>query len=395
MRVLRAALHFIGAAGLALALLGGTPIPAFAGSSTGTGLASSTARSAADPANLAITASVSPTPLIAGAPAVYTVTVRNTGNAAAANVTTTLPFTPANALTIGSPLPAGCAPAAQTVTCTEATIPAAGTVTYQIPVTVLPGVADGTNIALRAIATADGVPAAGTDLITQAFTRVDVEIVKTGPATVSPGGAMTYTITVTNHGPSDAATVTWYDPLDGNLTTITSHPCGPTGLTITCSLGTLAPGETRTFLITLTVNPSVPAGAVIPDCAVVVTGSPDTNPDNNQSCINTTVGTGQPPVSDIEIVKTAPATVEEGGTIGYSVTVTNHGPAPATNVIVSDPITVPVDSVPSLPSDCTLQGITVTCQAGPWRSARPGRSPSRSRSARPSWRAPASWTAPP
>ena len=139
---------------------------------------------------------------------------------------------------------------------------------------------------------------------------------------------------------------------------------GPTGLTISCSLGTLAPGETRTFLITLTVNPSVPAGTVIPDCAVVVTGSPDANPDNNQSCINTTVGTGQPPVSDIEIVKTAPATVEEGGTIGYSVTVTNHGPDPATNVIVSDPITVPVDSVPSLPSDCTLQGITVTCQAG-------------------------------
>jgi uncharacterized repeat protein (TIGR01451 family) len=365
--------HAAGAAGLAvglaLVLAGGPLMPARASSFTGSGPAShaarGAARAAADPASLAMTASVSPSPLVVGEPAVYTMTVRNNGDAAASNVTTTLPFTPDNSLTVDSPLPAGCTSSGQTVTCNEATIPAGGSVTYQIPVTVLPGVSDGTNIALRALATADGVPGTGADVITPAFTRVDVEIGKTGPATVSPGGTITYTITVTNHGPSDASTVTWHDPTDGNQITITSYPCGNTGLTVTCDLGTLAPGETRTFTITATVNPDLPAGTVIPDCAVVYTGtSPDTDADNNQSCVNTTVTTGQPPVSDVEVAKTAPPTVEEDGTVTYTVSATNHGPDPATNVIVSDPISVPSGSVSSLPPGCVLQGSTVTCEAG-------------------------------
>jgi len=312
-----------------------------------------------------MTASVSPSPLVVGGTAVYTVTVRNTGNASATNLTTTLPFTPSNTLAIGSPLPVGCTSSGQTVTCTGPTIAAGATVSYQIPVTVLPGISNGTNIALRALATATGVPAAGTDLITQAFTKVDVEIGKTGPTAVGPGGTIDYTITVTNHGPSNAASVTWHDPTDGNLITITSYPCGNTGLTVSCSPGTLAPGETRTFHITATVNPSVPAGTVIHNCAVVYTGtSPETNPDNNQSCMDTTVGTSTPPVSDIEIVKSAPATVQKGGTVSYTVTVTNRGPDPATNVIVSDPVNVPFDSISSLPPGCTQQDNTVACQAG-------------------------------
>ncbi len=342
------------AAGLALVLLSTTPAPV---------RASVAVPRAPDPASLSLSASVSPSPLVIGAPAVYTVTVRNTGNAAASGVTTILPFSPPNALAIGT-LPAACTSSGQIVTCTEMTIPAGGSVTYQVPVTILPNLPDGTNIALRAKATATGVPAAATDLITAAITSVDVEIDKTGPATVGPGGTMTYTITVTNHGPSDAAAVTWHDPMNGNLVTIDSFPCGNTGLTVTCQIGTMAPGETRTFTIPVTVKPGVPEGTVITNCAVVYTGtSRDTNPDNNQSCLDTTVTGGTPPVSNIEIVKSGPATVHQNGIISYSVTVTNHGPDPATNVVVNDPVNIPFEAISSLPSDCALHDTTIVCQA--------------------------------
>lgn len=345
------------AAGLAVVLLGGMLASVLAGG------AARAAAPPADPPALAMSSSVSPSPLVVGGTAVYTVTVRNTGGLAADAVVTTLPFS-GGTLTFGT-LPAACFASGQTVTCKEPSIAPGGSVSYTIPVTLSPSLSDGTNIALRGVVTASNAPAANSQLITQAFTRVDVEIVKTGPATVNPNGTITYTITVINHGPSDAVSVTWHDPTDGNLTTITSYPCGNTGLTVSCTVGTMAPGESRTYTITSTVNPSVAAGTVIANCAVVYTGtSPETNPDNNQSCVNTTVTGATPPVSHIEIVKTAPATVQEKGTIDYSVTVTNHGPDPATNVIVTDPVNVPYSSASALPAGCAFRNAVITCTIG-------------------------------
>jgi uncharacterized repeat protein (TIGR01451 family) len=345
--------------GLALVLPGGMLAPALA-SSARSGQAS---RAAANVTNLSMTASVSPTQLTVGAQAVYTVTVQNNGNIDASNVTTTLPFTPDGMLTIGSNLPTQCKSSGQVVTCTEKKLPANQAATYEIPVTVLPTVSDGTNIVLRAQATATGVPTAGTNLTTQASTQVDVGIQKTGPSSVIPGGTIDYTYTVTNNGPSNAAGVTWHDATNGNLTTITSYPCGNTGLTASCSLGTLAPGATRTYHLKLTVNPGVSIGTNISSCAVVYTGtSTGTNPGDNQSCTSTMV---RPPMSNIRIAQSTPTSVEEGGTVHYSVTATNNGPDPATNLTVSDLIQAPFDSISSLPSHCSLQGgDVVSCTVG-------------------------------
>jgi uncharacterized repeat protein (TIGR01451 family) len=350
------------AMGLALALPGAMLTPAPAAGSTRI-LVVRGAAPAADPTTLAMTSSVSPSPLVVGATAVYTVTVRNTGAGAATSVTSTISLAPDGAVSIESPLPAGCTSSAQTVTCTEATIPAGGSVTYDIPVTLAPSLSDGTNISLQGLVSAADAPSTNTQLVVPAFTKADVAIDKTGPTAVAPDGTITYTITVTNHGPSNAQSVTWHDPTDGNLTTITSYPCGNTGLTVTCNLGTLAPGETRTFTLTVKVNSGVPDGAVISNCATVYTGSPDTDPGNNQSCTETTVGGGSAPGPNVGIVKTAPPTVEVGGTIDYSVVITNRGPGAATNVVVHDPIHVPFDSISALPGECSLSGITVTCTA--------------------------------
>jgi uncharacterized repeat protein (TIGR01451 family) len=358
--------------GLVLALVGAVPAPALAAGPAASGAhvrgiagRVTPAASPADGTTLAMSASVSPSPLVIGESAVYTVTVRNTGIDAATNVVTTLPFTPAGAVTVNSSaLPTRCGSAGQTVTCTEATIATGGSVTYTIPVTVLASDSDGTNIALRATATADGGVSASADLITQAFTRVDVQITKDGPAKVGLGGTITYTITVQNNGPSNAVTVNWTDPTNGNLTAITSYPCGNTGLTVTCQLGTMTPGQTRVFELTVKVNGNVPAGTVITNCATVDTGTrPETNPDNNRSCTDTYVDPPGP-VADVEVTKTGPATAHPGGTITYSLSVTNHGPDPATQLIVTDPLDEPLVAVQSLPAGCTARASIVTCHAG-------------------------------
>lgn len=100
-------------------------------------------------ASLAVTASVSPSPMVIGGDATYTVTVTNSGTDAATDATTTITLD--DNVTIGT-LPTGCTASGQVVTCggTGTTIAAGGSATYQIPVTVKSSLSDGTNITLGA-----------------------------------------------------------------------------------------------------------------------------------------------------------------------------------------------------------------------------------------------------
>lgn len=346
------------------------------GATGGNGLAGSAAVGAATPAPVIFTdnASVTPDPMIVGAGAAYRAEVRNTSASTATDVMTVITITDNGAasggLTFGA-LPAGCtATGAQVVTCTAAAIAAGATAGYDIPITVNPSLDDGVNFRLEASTSDAAGDTGGTapgGLITQAHTSVDVAITKTGPAAVGPDGTITYTITVVNHGPSDSPSTTWHDDTNGNLTTITSYPCGDTGLTVSCSLGTMGPGETITKTITVRVNPDVPAGTVIPDCAVVYTGKPDTDESNNNSCIDTVVtapGEPAPPSAVLSIVKTGPAAVMADGSITYTDAVTDLGPGSATNVTFSDPLDPLLAAVTSLPAGCSVADRTVTCALG-------------------------------
>lgn len=290
-------------------------------------------------ATLGVTASVSPDPMVIGGDATYTVTVTNSGSGDATDATTTVTLD--DNVTI-STLPDGCTASRQVVTCGGAgtTIAAGGSATYRIPVSVKSSLSDGTNITLRASVSSSSASTQSTQLISQAQTLTDVEITKTAStANVSPDGTITYTITVTNHGPSDAVNVTVQDPTNGNHTTITSLPsqCPASGLTVTCPLGTLTAGQVETFQFTVQVNSDVADGTVIDNCATVYTGTRESNTDNNVSCADTTVGLATPTSYDVEINKTGPATVTAGGTVTYTVTVTNNGSTDALGLAFADP----------------------------------------------------------
>ena len=104
-------------------------------------------------------------------------------------------------------------------------------------------------------------------------------------ATVIAGNQLTYTITVTNNGPSDAQGVSLADSLDLALTgetwTLDTVAQGPwMGMAI---LGTMTPGQVHTIVITATVDPATPEGFEIENEANAASSTTDPNPANNSS----------------------------------------------------------------------------------------------------------------
>src|ERR671930_659306 len=120
--------------------------------------------------------------------------------------------------------------------------------------------------------------------------RADLSVVKTGPATGRVGVAVTYTIKVTNGGPSSATGVTMKDLLPKNAgyasSTTTQGSCTAGKGTVTCALGNLAAGATAT--ITGTVKPTA-KGAAGGTPAGTSTSPIDPNQANNSSSVTTTV----------------------------------------------------------------------------------------------------------
>ena len=127
-----------------------------------------------------------------------------------------------------------------------------------------------TNLADVTSSTIDPDPGDNTIGVTVDVTRrADLAVTKEAtPATVTPGETVTFPITVTNNGPSDAVDVLVTDTLDPRLTlTGIDPPCTTeTGTTITCSLARSLPGRAHR-------DPhgprrrSLPEGTAIPNTA--------------------------------------------------------------------------------------------------------------------------------
>lgn len=117
---------------------------------------------------------------------------------------------------------------------------------------------------------------------------------------VVPGTVVTYTLTVTNNGPSRATGVVLTDTLPAGVTLAPSTPEGPTctvtGATVTCLLGSLEPGASAVVPLTGTVT----IAGVLTNTASVSAHEIDPNPGNNTVIVSTTSNT--PPVATNDLV---------------------------------------------------------------------------------------------
>src|SRR5205823_9444100 len=118
------------------------------------------------------------------------------------------------------------------------------------------------------------------------------------PDPVIAGNNITYTITVTNNGPSNAQGVSLTDTIPANTMFVSfTPPAAGWSFTnmagvITAMNPTLAAGSgPQVFTLIVKVNASAAAGSTITNTANVSSTTPDSNTQNNNSTATTTVAT--------------------------------------------------------------------------------------------------------
>jgi uncharacterized repeat protein (TIGR01451 family) len=334
------------------------------------------------PADLALTKSASPEPVVSGSTLTYRLFVSNNG-----------PGT-SNGVVVSDPLPVGTTflsctvsqgnclgPAVGsngTVIANPGSIPSPGFAVITIVVTVTaPGGITLTNTAFVTASTPDPSPANNTATATSTVSPspggADLSVVKTsspnpvlsGPATaVCPGpSCLTYTVTVRNGGPATAAGVIVNDPIpSGTLffdcvssLGICTGPATGTNGTVTANLGDMLPfpGITSTATVTIRVTVTAAAGSTLTNTAVASSSTTDPNPANNSGTTTTSVAS-PPPSADLSLSKTASQNpVSTGNNLTYTLVMSNGGPDAASSVLVSDP----------LPPQTTFVSCTASCTA--------------------------------
>jgi uncharacterized protein len=302
-------------------------------------------------ADLSITKTDTPDPVTAGSNLTYTITVANAGpsSAAAAALSDTLPAG-TSFVSLASPAGWSCTTpavgAGGTIACSNTAF-AAGNAVFTLVAQVGTGVAGGTvlsNTATVSSSTTDPNP--GNESATATTTvaaSADVSVTKVDtPDPVAPGSNLTYTITVANAGPSDAATLALSDTLPAGTSFVSlaspvgwscTTPAVGAGGAIACTAATMASGN-AVFTLVVQVGAGVTVGTVLSNTATVASTTTDPNPGNGSATATTTVGAGS---ADLSVTKTdTPDPVIAGTNLSYTITAANAGPSDATTATLSD-----------------------------------------------------------
>jgi uncharacterized repeat protein (TIGR01451 family) len=343
-------------------------------------------------ADVSVTKTDSPDPVAAGANLTYTITVTNAGPSSASSVTLS-DAVPAGTSFVSFAAPAGwtaSTPAAGgtgPVIATTPTLASGATATFTLVVNVNPSLPDGTVLSETATVTSsttdlDPADNADTETTTVAV-AADLAITKTdSPDPVLAGANITYTLVLTNIGPSNAQDVTLTDVVPAGTTFVsftapagwstTTPAAGGTGA-VTATSPALASGGSATFTLVVNVDASAPGGSVITNTATVTSTTNDPDATNNSDTETTTVD----PLADLSVTKTdSPDPVTAGTDLTYAITVGNAGTSAASNVTLTDVVptgttfvsfTAPADwttTTPAAGGTGTVTAITATFASG-------------------------------
>jgi uncharacterized repeat protein (TIGR01451 family) len=330
---------------------------------------------AAPKADLSITKSHTGTPT-AGGSYTYDFVVTNNGpsNVSSFTVTDTLDGN----LSYASATGATCTPAGQTITCTGGALTASGggsTASFSITVNVSGGFGGG---AISNTGTVN-VPAGTTDPNSANNSSVDdtnilvstnLSVAKTHAGNFTAGDDNTFTITVSNAGPSSTVAngVTMTDTLDADLSYVsaagTNWTCSNSGDTVTCNYsGTIAAGGSAPA-ITLMVHVDPIAKNSVTNVAEESSTTPDPTGDST-STDTVTIDS----VADLAVTKAHVGTsFVAGSQEQYTFTATNNGPSSdSPSYTITDTLPAGVTFVSTEPgSDATCSAVSqaVTCTGG-------------------------------
>ena len=280
----------------------------------------------------------SPNPATAGGDITYTTVVKNSGPDTADNVVM-YDYLPPGVIFVSANSTAGsCTQSGSTVTCNIGTIPNGGTVTITVVIKINEGGTYGSSASVSG--SCDPADSNNSKSITTGVTASsDLSITKAdSPDPVTAGGMLTYTIGVTNNGPSTAASVTVTDTLPSGVAYVSSSgtgwSCSHSAGVVTCTRASLVVGAAPSITITTTA-PSVTGD--ITNNATVAPVLSDPVPGNNNTSQTTTVNPPSGAGVDLMITQTDSADpVYAGSSVSYVLTVTNNSPDPATGVTVNN-----------------------------------------------------------
>jgi uncharacterized repeat protein (TIGR01451 family) len=229
-------------------------------------------------------------PVVAGTSFTYYVTVANNGPSSASGVTVTDAL-PSGLTFNASGSSRNCWASGRNVTCNVGALSAGDDVTLTLAVSTQATLADGTVLSNTAnVSGNESDPNTGNDSdqeMTTVNRRADLQITKNASAdTVKPGTGFTYSIEVTNGGPSVATWVVVNDALPEGLTFDaggSSIECSASGQDVTCTIGALSVDDEVTLDIAIMVDASLEDGVVLSNTASVFGNEPDPNQDDNSA----------------------------------------------------------------------------------------------------------------
>lgn len=215
---------------------------------------------------------------------------------------------------------------------------------------------------------ATNVLANNTSAITaNAVRTVNLGVTKNAPLTAISGNTITYTMNVTNNGPSDAIGVQVVDNIPDGIRIISATVNGVSAtIPASASDNIAANNDDITFLVgnlaasavnnTITIVAAIlpeTTGALVNSAVASTTDTASVDPinTNNSSTVTTTLSQQ----NDVTVSKVGPATAAAGSTITYTLNVTNNGPSTATSVSVADTLPAGVTFI----SGTSLIGTTV------------------------------------
>ncbi|MBM3152541.1 MAG: DUF11 domain-containing protein, partial [Chloroflexi bacterium] len=314
---------------------------------------------AAPSADLSVTKTDGVASYSSGGSVTYTIEVRNLGPLAVVGATFTDPkptqitsWTWTCAAEAGASCTAGPTTTAGNFSDTVS-IPSGKKVTYTAVSTISPAAVG--NLVNTATITSpvgmpDPVPGNNSSTDTDTGPLADLAVTKTDGVTMyTPGGTVTYIITVTNNGPQNVLAATFTDNRPANITSwtwtcladlgaiCTAGPVTPVNFTDTVSIPA---GKKVTYTVVSTINPAATGNLVNTATILSPVDIADPNLANN-----TATDTDSPPTADLSVTKSDGLSIyTPGGTVTYTIVVTNNGPSDVIGAAFSDNIPAQVIS---------------------------------------------------
>lgn len=286
-------------------------------------------------ADLALSLSGAPNPVLAGAELSYTASVSNLGPNPAGATAVTLNLSPNLTFASASGTGWACSPAGQVLTCTRATsavgaLPAITVVTRVTGAVSGPLTSSGT-VAISGSATDFNSANNTTTATVTVNPGADLSISKAASSTKpESGGPMTFILRPRNGGPFAAANVTVSDTLPDGFSGIAAGgsgwSCGVSGQTVSCTRASYAVGASDDITVS-TSAPTVASTTGYTNTATVASTTPDPSNTNNSGGVTVSV---MPPGVDLSISKSkSPNPVAQNGVVTSTIQVTNNGPQAA------------------------------------------------------------------